>query len=190
MDPFLGEIRIFPFGYAPSGWLPCEGQQLQVNQYVALHALIGNTYGGNLQTTFNLPDLRGRSPLHYGAYADTSGSVAYQPGNATGQQTVTLTVNQIPPHYHELQALNTEGTGASPVSTTSGVRALLANPGTNPSQGDGPEVYIDAPGNVSLTPLRADAIAMEGGGQAHENQQPSLAVYYCIATQGLWPPRS
>lgn len=186
MDPFLGEIRIFPFGYAPSGWLPCEGQQLQVNQYVALHALIGNTYGGNLQTVFNLPDLRGRSPLHYGAYSDTSGSVMYQPGNATGQQTVTLTVNQIPAHYHELQALNTEGTTTAPVNASSGTRALLANPGP----GVGPEIYLDVPGGVALTPLRADAIAVEGGGQAHENQQPSLAVYYCIAVQGLWPPRS
>lgn len=190
MDPFLGEIRIFPFGYAPSGWLACEGQELQVSQNQALAALIGNTYGGNWPTTFKLPDLRGRSPLHFGSYSDMTGTATYQMGNATGLQGVTLTVNQIPPHVHDALALNTEGSNAAPVSTTSGFRGMLANPGTNPSQPDGPEIYQAVPPNAQLTPLRADAVAYEGGGQPHENQQPSLAVYYCIATQGLWPPRS
>lgn len=189
MDPFLGEVRIFPFGYAPNGWLPCEGQELQVNQYQALAALIGNAYGGSWPTTFKLPDLRGRSPLHYGIYSDATGTATYQMGAATGQQGVALTVNQIPPHIHSAQALNTQGQTSVPVTTT-GFTTLLSNPGTNATQSDGPEIYINTPANAQLTPLRADAVTYEGGGQAHENQQPSLAVYYCIATQGLWPPRS
>lgn len=190
MDPFLGEIRIFPFGYAPNGWLACEGQELQVNKYQALAAVIGNAYGGNWPTTFKLPDLRGRSPLHFGNYSDMTGTATYQMGNATGLQGVTLTVNQIPPHVHYAMALSSQGIIAVPVNAANGNRYMLADPSVTPSQSDGPELYADVPGNVQLTPLRADAVAYEGGGQPHENEQPSLAVYYCIATVGLWPPRS
>lgn len=185
MDPFIGEIRIFPFGFAPNGWMPCEGQELQVNQNQALAALIGNTYGGNWPTTFKLPDLRGRAPLGQGQH----NGYTYNMGNAIGAQTVTLTVNELPQHTHTMLALNTEGT--LPVPTTStGLTTLLADTRESGVQPDGPEIYVMPPPNVSLTPLRPEAVATTGGGQAHPNEQPSLAVYYCIATTGLWPPRS
>ncbi|WP_372018070.1 phage tail protein [Tistrella mobilis] len=185
MDPFIGEIRIFPFGFAPSGWMPCEGQELQVSQNQALAALLGNTYGGNWPTTFKLPDLRGRAPLGQGQHNGFS----YSMGNAIGSQTVTLTVGQLPQHTHTMSALSTEGNLTVPTASN-GLTAMLANTGDSGSQPNGPEIYIAPPPTATLTPLRPETVTSTGGGQAHPNEQPSLAVYYCIATTGLWPPRS
>lgn len=184
MDPFLGEIRIFPFGFAPNGWLPCEGQELPVNQNQALAALLGNTYGGNWPTSFRLPDLRGRTPLGQGALDGH----AYPMGAALGSQTVTLGVDQLPQHTHAVLALATDGTLTVPTAT-SGITAMLADSGGSKVQPDGPEIYVAAPPTAALTPLRPETVATSGGGQAHPNEQPGLAVYYCIATGGLWPPR-
>ncbi|MEN2978571.1 tail fiber protein [Tistrella bauzanensis] len=185
MDPFIGEIRIFPFGFAPNGWLPCEGQQLQVAQYQALAALLGVTYGGTLGQNFNLPDLRGRVPIGEG----THNAVSYNLGAAGGSQMVTLTTATIPPHIHGVRALSSEATLPLPTSTT-GMTNALANTIVTGST-DGPEIYVTAPsGPGSLVDLRPEAVTATGGGGAHANEQPSLAVYYCIAVTGLWPPRS
>lgn len=185
MDPFIGEIRIFPFGFAPTGWMPCEGQELQVSQNQALAALLGNTYGGNWPTTFKLPDLRGRAPLGQGQH----NGFTYSMGNAIGSQTVTLTVAQLPQHTHTMSALSTEA--AVPFAVTSGGAAfMLANTRETTVNPDGAEIYLTPPPTATLTPLRPETVTSTGGGQAHPNEQPSLAVYYCIATTGLWPPRS
>jgi len=184
MDPFIGEIRIFPFGFAPNGWMACEGQELSVNQNQALAALLGNTYGGNWPTTFKLPDLRGRAPMGQGQH----NSNIYALGDAVGSQTVPLTADQLPQHTHTMLALSTEGSSTVPTTTT-GIAAMLADSGGSKVQPDGPEIYAASPPTATLTPLRPEAVAATGGGQAHPNEQPGLAVYYCIATNGLFPPR-
>jgi microcystin-dependent protein len=156
-----------------------------VSQNQALAALLGNTYGGNWPTTFKLPDLRGRAPLGQGQHNGFS----YSMGNNIGSQTVTLTVGQLPQHTHTLTALSTEAAAPMP-TTSSGVGLMLANTRETPANPDGPEVYLTPPPTATLTPLRPEAVTSTGGSLAHPNEQPSLAVYYCIATTGLWPPRS
>ena len=144
MDPFLGEIRIFPFGFAPEGWLPCEGQELQVSQNQALWSLLGNAYGGNAPTTFKLPDLRGRTPMGQGQHNGNS----YAMGNAVGSQTVTLTTDQLPQHTHMMMALSTPATLTVPTTST-GTTAMLADSGGSKVQPDGPEIYGSPPPSPS-----------------------------------------
>jgi len=167
-DPYLGEIRLFSFNFAPSGWATCDGQLLQISQNNALYALLGIMYGGNGSTNFNLPDLRGRTPLHF-----TSGFAQGQNG---GYEGIALTQSQIPGHVHGLVATSaTTNTTNAPGGNAFG--SSLANY----------PVYSDV---ANLTLMNTGTIGLEGGGVAHDNMQPFLVVNFCIALSGIFPPRS
>lgn len=168
-QPYLGEIRIFGGNFAPQGWAFCDGTVLPIAQYDALYALIGTTYGGDGQTTFALPDLRGRLPLHQG-----TGQSSYTPGQVGGAESVTLTPNQLPAHTHTL--LSGGGSALSPANAYPGVAA-----GTNS------EVYGAA---IGLTGFNPATITASPGGQPHDNFQPYLCLNFIIALVGIFPSRS
>lgn len=168
-EPFIGEIRMVGFNFAPRGWALCNGQLLSIAQNTALFSLLGTTYGGNGQTTFALPDLRGRVPLHFG---QAPGLSPYQIGQAGGSETVTLLLPQIPAHNHGLLASNSEADNATPDGR------LLAQ---------AREVtYTSGTANTQMNP---QAIAPTGGSQPHPNLQPYLTINFVIAVQGIFPSR-
>ena len=164
MDPFVGEIRLVPFTFAPKGWAFCAGQLLPINQNQALFALLGTTYGGDGKTTFALPDLRGRVAL--GAGAGATGS-SYALGSTGGQETVKLAVGQLPSHSH-------------PVHANSGAATTKEPAGAVPAKGG---AYA-ATKNANMG---APMLGKTGGGQAHENRQPYLTLNYVIALAGIFP---
>jgi microcystin-dependent protein len=166
MDPFLGEIRAFAFGRIPRGWALCNGAILAIQTNQALFALLGIQYGGNGSTTFGLPDLRGRAPLGF--------STIFPMGLPNGSESVTLTLNEIPQHTHQLQC---NGTTTATTNVPSG--AAMA-PAAN---------SLPVYGAPTTATLAADAVALTGAGLPHQNMQPSLVVNWCIATQGIYPPR-
>jgi microcystin-dependent protein len=164
-EPFLSEIRIMSFEFAPKGWAFCNGQLLPINQNQALFSLLGTTFGGDGRTTFALPDLRGRTPIHVGS--------GHALGERGGQQTETLSMTELPEHTHSVGASSTAtGGGAAPAG-----RVL----------GGGNNVY-HAPAN--LTAINAGTVANTGGSQAHPNMQPFLTLTFCIALQGIFPSRN
>ena len=171
-DPFLSEIRIFSFNFAPQGWAMCNGQFLPINQNQALFSLLGTTYGGNGQTTFALPDLRGRAPIHFG------NSITL--GERAGEENHTITQGEMPAHTHTVTAI-APGNGGSNVNNPSG--AFLSN--SAPA-----EIYGNAAGSPGLLALNPAAISSIGGSQAHNNMQPSLTLNLCIALQGIFPSRN
>ncbi|MCA9534297.1 MAG: phage tail protein [Myxococcales bacterium] len=164
-EPFLAEIRMVGFNFAPRGWAFCDGQILPINQNQALFSLLGTTYGGDGRVTFALPDLRGRVPIHVAS--------SHRIGERGGQETVTLTLAQIPAHVHPLAASENEGTSSDPSGR------VLAH-----SRDD----LYHAP--TDLVPMHAAAGGAAGGGQPHENRQPYMALSFCIALQGLFPSRN
>jgi microcystin-dependent protein len=167
MDPFLGEIRMFGGNFAPQGWATCDGQMLPIAQNTALFSLLGTTYGGNGQTTFALPDLRGRLPVHIG------GGLTI--GQADGSETVISTTTNLPAHTHAANAASA-ATTLSPAS-----QYWAADPGANVAP------YAAAPdGRV----MSGTAIGAQGGSQPHANMQPFLAVTFIIALEGIYPSRS
>lgn len=168
-EPFLAEIRIMGFNFAPRGWAFCDGQILPINQNQSLYSLLGTTYGGDGRTTFALPDLRGRVPIHVGS----SNGVNYREGQKGGEETHTLSAAEMPNHDHQLKASNDAGNQNSPGGH------VFANAGTN--------IYGDP---ANLVNLNVGTVLNTGGGQAHENMQPYLALNYCIALQGLFPSRN
>ena len=164
-EPFLSEIRIMSFVFAPRGWALCNGQLLPINQNQALFSLLGTTYGGNGQTNFSLPDLRGRTPIHFGA--------GHTLGERAGEQAHTLSISEMPTHTHFVSAQpSTTGTQLPPVN------AVLAQASN---------VYR-APDN--LVSLSAATISNTGGSQAHLNMQPFLTLSFCIALQGIFPSQN
>lgn len=169
-QPFVGQIRIFAGDGAPAGWAFCEGQLLQISENDALFALIGTTYGGDGQTTFGLPDLRGRAIVGPG---QGPGLSSYVLGQVGGVETVTLTTNQIPSHTHTISADSLPGSSDGPAN-------LL--PAQYP---DGIPVY-----NVnSTTTMNPGVLSSTGGGEPHNNVKPYLAVRYIIALYGIFPAR-
>ena len=166
-EPFLSELRLFSFSFPPKGWAFCNGQLLPINQNQALFALLGTTYGGNGQTNFALPDLRGRVPIHFGS--------GFTLGQAAGEQAHTLTINELPGHQHFLQATSAAATINIPDNTT-----LLSSSAPN-------DLYT---GPADLTPLAAGAVSNVGGSQPHENRQPFLTLSWCIALQGIFPSQN
>jgi microcystin-dependent protein len=164
-EPFLAEIRIVGFNFAPRGWAFCDGQILPINQNQSLYSLLGTTYGGDGRTSFALPDLRGRVPMHVGA--------GFSQGQKSGEETHTLTVQEMPQHTHLLQASGNGGNTPTPENT------LLSNAGT--------DIYHDA---TNLTDLNPAAVASAGGSQGHENMSPFIALNFCIALRGLFPSRN
>lgn len=169
-DPFIGEIRMAGFNFAPLGWARCEGQLVSIAQNTALFALIGTQFGGNGQTTFGLPDLRGRLPIHRG---QGPGLSPRSMGEVLGSEQVTLTAAQMPGHTHVLAAA-TDGT-----RTATAAGNLLAS-GEADLFGRDP----------ATSPMAADALAPAGGGQPHPNLQPFLCVNFIIAVVGIFPPRN
>ena len=162
-EPFLSEIRIMSFGYAPRGWAMCNGQLLPINQNQALFSLLGTTFGGNGQTNFALPDLRGNVPIHTGQ--------GFTLGQKGGEQAHTITMSEMPQHFHAANATSTNGGVIIPTGN------LLA--------GGTPQLY-HAPDN-NLTALNAATLGNVGGSQAHLNMQPFLVLNFCIALQGIFP---
>ena len=160
-EPFLSEIRIMSFVFAPKGWALCNGQLLPINQNQALFSLLGTTFGGDGRVNFGLPDLRGRAPIHVGS--------AHTLGERGGEQAHTLSIGEVPTHTHVANAQPTNG------NQLPAVNALLAQASN---------VYRTADNLVSLA---ADTITNTGGSQAHLNMQPFLTLNFCIALQGIFP---
>lgn len=166
-EPFLAEVRIFGFNFAPRGWALCDGQILPINQNQSLYSLLGTTYGGDGRTSFALPDIRGRVPIHVGE--------GHREGQKSGEETHTLSANEMPNHDHVLMGSN--DVPGSPL-TPEGHVFSKAN-----------FDFYREPGNT-LQALNQASTFNVGGGQAHENMQPYIALNYGIALQGLFPSRN
>ena len=170
-DPFVAEIRIFPFTFAPKGWAFCDGQLLPLSQNTALFSLLGTTYGGNGQSNFALPDLQGAAVMHPGQGQGLSPRVLGQTG---GSRTVTLIQSEIPQHTHVLNAQNAPGDTSSPGGAAY-ARAIGATP-------------YQPPGGAQVA-MAAQAVSIAGSSIPHNNMQPYLTLNFCIALQGVFPPR-
>jgi microcystin-dependent protein len=171
-EPFLSEIKIMSFNFPPKGWAMCNGQFLPINQNQALFALLGTTYGGNGQTTFALPDLRGDVPLHVGN--------GFTLGQKGGEQAHTLTQSEMPTHVHDFSS-NTAVVSAS-------ANATVGPPTNNYWANNGHAAY--STGGVNLGAMSPQAITNVGGSQAHQNMQPYLVLNFCIALQGIFPSQN
>lgn len=171
-EPFLAEIRIVGFTFAPRGWALCDGQILPINQNQSLYSLLGTTYGGDGRTSFALPDLRGRTPIHIGS---SNGSL-HQLGSKSGEETHTLNAAEMASHTHSANAIS------NPAETRRPEDALPAMAENN--------IYKTGAGAANLKAMAAQVVAKTGGGQAHNNMQPCLALNFCIALQGLFPSRN
>jgi len=172
-DPFVAEIRIFPFNFAPTGWAFCDGQLLPISQNTALFSLLGTTYGGDGNTNFALPNLQGQAPMHPG---QGPGLSLHNLGESGGSDTVTLLTSQIPGHNHALMASNQPGEDASPTGEALGRSVGAALYQTNTAQ--------------NLVAMAPAALVVSGGGQPHNNLMPYLTLSFCIALQGVYPPRT
>ncbi|HEX5308820.1 MAG TPA: tail fiber protein [Solirubrobacteraceae bacterium] len=175
MDPFIGEIRAFGFGYAPPPWLACEGQLLPIQRYTPLFSIIGTIYGGDGRTNFALPDLRARVPMSAG---QGPGLRAYEVGEVEGEQAVTLLEATVPPHQHSLQAFPSRS-GNVP---TPGPKTVLAT--------SSPGAAYDSAAPSPPAIMDPNSISPAGGGpQPHENMMPTLSLNFCIAYNGIFPKR-
>jgi microcystin-dependent protein len=173
MDPFVAEIRIFPFNFAPKGWAFCDGQLMPISQNTALFSLLGTTYGGDGQSTFALPDMQGKVPMHPG---QGPGLSLHDLGEMSGSEIVTLLESEIPSHTHQLRGDNQDQADTS-----------APGPSTVLAKSAGASVYVaPTPPLVQMSP---NAIAPAGGDQPHNNMQPYLTLSFCIALQGVFPPR-
>jgi len=163
-EPFLSEIKIVSFNFAPKGWALCNGQFLPINQNQPLFSLLGTTYGGNGQTTFALPNFQGRAPIHVGS--------GFTLGQAAGQSAHTLTQSEMPAHFH---VMNGSGTDAETNNATGAYLGVVANTYTSPQN------------FVALAPA---AVTNTGGSQPHNNMMPYLVLNFVIALQGIFPSQS
>jgi len=171
-DPFVAEIRIFPFNFAPKGWAFCNGQLLPLSQNTALFSLLGTTYGGNGKSNFALPDLQGRAPMHPG---QGPGLSLHDLGEIGGAETVTLLESEIPAHSHAMRASVDPANAQAPGPTVTLARSA-----------GGAAYSTNTTGLVSMAP---QTLAPAGGDQPHNNLQPYLTFYFNIALQGVFPPR-
>lgn len=173
--PFIGEIRMFGFSRTPNGWQACDGSLLPIAQFDVLFALIGTTYGGDGQTTFAVPDLRGRLPIHQGQGPGLSN---YFIGQTGGSESVTVLPTQMPTHTHTVVATS----GAA----TTGTPGAAVIPGAVADQ----TLYVtDTSGGTPFN-LSAQAVSAAGGSQPHENCMPTLTIQYCIAYEGIFPSQA
>lgn len=173
-DPFVAEIRIFPFNFAPRGWAWCDGQLMPLFQNTALFSLVGTTYGGDGDTTFALPDLQGRAPMHPG---QGPGLSLHDLGETGGSETVSLLESEIPSHSHTLRA-NAADPGDLQIPSSA---VFLA-------RSSGGAAFQATASN--LTQMAPEALAPGGGDAPHNNMQPYLTFYFCIALQGDFPPHT
>ena len=164
-EPFLAEIRIVGFNFAPRGWAFCDGQILPINQNQSLYSLLGTTYGGDGRTSFALPDLRSRAPMHKGD--------GHSLGQKCGAETVTLTAAEIAAHTHAAKASSTAGDQTTPTNRVLASANFYRNPEA-----------------ATTTALRSGTVTNAGGGQAHDNMQPYITLAFCIALRGLFPSRN
>lgn len=171
-DPFVAEIRIFPFNFAPKGWAFCDGQLLPISQNTALFSLLGTTYGGNGTSNFALPDMQGNAPMHPG---QGPGLSLYDLGETGGSETVTLIENEMPSHNHSLMAAVPPALLNAP-STATGLARSAGGPAYQAS-------------NAGLVQMNVQAIAPTGSGLPHNNMMPYLTLSFCIAMQGVFPQR-
>lgn len=173
-DPFVGEIRLFPYTFPPQGWASCDGQFLPVAQHQLLAAIIGTIYGGSGSVTFQLPDLRGQAPMGSGDGPGLSHRVLGQRG---GAELVPLAESNLPPHQHGAQANRSAG--------------VTSQPGNNVLYGgeNDPTFMLYKESPSAKVPMAGQSLQPEGGGNAHENRQPFLPVQFCIALEGIFPPR-
>jgi microcystin-dependent protein len=171
-DPFMAEIRIFPFNFAPKGWAWCDGQLMPLSQNTALFSLLGTTYGGDGKSNFALPDLQGRSPMHPG---QGPGLSLHDLGETGGAETVTLLESELPAHTHAARG------DAIDVADTN-----VPSASASWAQSSGGTLY-QASANTQLAP---EALSPTGGDQPHNNLQPYLTFYFNIALQGVYPPRT
>ena len=173
-DPFVAEIRIFPFNFAPVGWALCDGQILVISQNTALFSLLGTTYGGNGQSTFALPDLQGSAPMHPG---QGPGLSLHDLGETGGSDFVTLLESEMPAHSHALRASSDPGELKIPSPTRSLARSQNAN-------------AYQTTTNQQIVNMAPQALAPSGGSLPHNNLMPYLTLTFCIALQGVFPPRT
>lgn len=171
-DPFVAEIRIFPFNFAPKGWAWCDGQLLPLSQNTALFSLLGTTYGGDGKSNFALPDLQGSAPMHPG---QGPGLSLHDLGETGGSETVTLLQSEIPMHSHQLRA------DTQDIADTN-----IPSPNASFAKSASGTLYQ----STSNGQLSDQALAPAGGDQPHNNMQPYLTCYFCIALQGVFPPRT
>ena len=172
-EPFVAEICIFPFNFAPRGWAACDGQLIPISQNTALFSLLGTTYGGDGRSTFALPDLQGRAAMHPG---QGPGLSLHDLGETGGSDTVTLLASEMPAHAHALSGSSQPGEDASPANE------LLA-------RSIGASLYQTTT-NANIVQLSPNALAPAGGNLPHNNLMPSLTLRFCIALQGVYPPRT
>lgn len=172
-EPFLGQIKIFGFNFAPRSWATCDGQLLSINQNQSLFSILGTTYGGDGETSFALPDLRGRLPVQ------TEGASPL--GQRAGQESVSITPQQMGQHDHSVRGSSTEA-GAAPAGKVLG---------TSAGGGRGSlTAYLVPPNQSNQVAIESTTIGMTGAGAGHDNMQPSLVLNFCIALQGLFPSRN
>ena len=171
-DPFVAEIRIFPFNFAPKGWAFCDGQLMPLSQNTALFSLLGTTYGGDGKSTFALPNLQGRAPMHFG---QGPGLSPHNFGETGGNGTVALSESELPAHSHAMMAQSSLATSKTPTGNT------LARPGKG-------QTY--APSSANVVAMASQALAPAGSQAPHNNMMPYLTFHFCIALQGVFPPRS
>jgi microcystin-dependent protein len=169
-DPFVAEIRPFGFNFAPTGWAQCNGQLLPISQNTALFSLLGTYYGGDGKSTFALPNLQGNAPMNQGQSDGTSSRFL---GETSGSESVTLLQSEMPAHSHSLNAVESPASARQP-------------PGQMFATGEAMSFYKTGQPSTSMSPT---GIGLNGGNQPHNNMQPFLALNFCIALQGVYPPR-
>ena len=168
-EPFLAEVRVMGFNFAPRGWAFCDGQILPINQNQSLYSLLGTTYGGDGRTSFALPDMRGRTPIHVGN--------GHREGQKSGEETHTLAGNEMPNHDHVLFGSGNQANSDTPTGRL---------PAKKPQVG-GQEIFATS---GTKTNMASGMVVNVGGGQAHDNMMPYIALNFCIALQGLFPSRN
>ena len=179
-DPFVAEIRIFPFGFAPKGWANCDGQLLPISQNTALFALLGTTYGGDGKSTFALPNMQGNAPMQPG---QGQGLSLRDLGEMSGVESITLLQSEIPIHTHILSASNAEPTTDAPAGE------LPARGFWDSGSESGQLAFYTAASGAPRVNMAPQALALAGGDLPHNNMQPYLTLRFCIALQGIFPQR-